>query len=1229
MRSYCAIAVAILCAGILQGQALTSLTGTVTDPSHAVVPGASITITSTATKATRSTTSDAMGRYSFLQVQPGTYTIEAKSQGFDTLVMSGIELLVNTPATVAISFEKVGSVSETVSVNSGAVQINTTDASIGNAVGGAVIQQLPFEGRNVVGLLALQPGVVFLGEPDPGTIGDHRSGSVNGGKSDQANVTLDGVDVNEQQNHTPFTSVLRVTLDSVEEFRTVTTNAGADMGRTSGAQVTLVTKSGTNTVHGSLYEYNRNTATSANSFFNNLSGIPRQKLIRNVYGGSVGGPVWKDRLFYFLNYEGRQDRSDAPGLRVVPTADFRQGIFTYLRTDGTVAKLSPQQVTAIDPAHIGPDPAALELFKSYPLPNDFTQGDTLNTAGYRFNAPTPLRWNTYIAKLDYHIDAAGRHQVFWRGNLQNDNFVPNASAAIPQFPGNPPSSVFLDNSKGYAAGYTAVLTPSLTSSFRYGYTRQGQEQTGVLTSSFVNFRDIDDRYATSTGLTRIVPVHQLSEDMAWTKGAHNLTLGAVFLHVSNNRLDFGHSFSSGLDNSSVLVTSGDDLLAADAEDTTTYKRQFSNLLGLITQINGQYNYDAAGSLLPQGTGIRRNFVQNDVEFYGQDSWKITPALTVTAGLRVSIAPPVYEANGLQTSPNIPLGEWFEKRGALAEQGQSQMGAGEITLDLKKNVGRGLYDTQRDLSPRFAIAYSPQYDNGPGKWLFGRPGKSSIRAGFGMFYDLFGQGLIRDFDASALGFSTQLSPPASPLNPNSSALTAPRFTGFFDLPSSLLPPAPPGGFPQKYPDVFGISNSIDQSLKSPYTMNIDFSFSRAFGNGFSIEGAYIGRLSRRSLARVDVAMPTNTVDPKSRQSYFQAAQQMSKLARANADPSQVKPIPFFENLFPGYAGGGQTATQNLYSNYFQPFVANETTALQLIDDASSGCDPCSILGPNAFYSRQFAGLSAFRSIGGGNYHAMQWTVRKRFGNNLQFDLNYTWSKSIDIGSYGESFQDVNTTFTGLIQNAWNPAQSKAVSDYDTTHLFSAFVVAELPFGKGRKFLSGSNRFLDALVGGWQLTTIWRQSSGFPSSVNDGGNWPTDWQITPWATQVGAVPSQHTTKNAPPAQPTGTSGPNMFTNPAAALAAYDFTLPGESGQRNALRGDGFFTVDVGLGKRFTLFTVKDHPHTLQIRGEAFNVTNTARFDPLSLNLDLGDPANFGKYTGTLSPPRVMQFSARYEF
>jgi hypothetical protein len=298
-----------LLAALLCAQSLTSLNGLITDATGAVVPSAAVELQNVATQAKRVSTADATGHYSFPQIPPGNYKMTIKAQGFSVKTVNQLQLLVNTPATVNVSLE-VGAVTETLSVTAEAVQVNTSDASIGNAVSGTVITQLPFEGRNVVGLLALQPGVVFLGEPDPGTLNDYRSGAVNGGKSDQANVTLDGVDVNDQENRSAFSSVLRVTLDSVQEFRTITTNAGADLGRTSGAQVTLVTKSGTNTIHGSAYEYLRNTATSANSFFNNAAGVPRQKLNRNVFGGAVGGPIKPNRLFYFFNYEGRRDRRE-------------------------------------------------------------------------------------------------------------------------------------------------------------------------------------------------------------------------------------------------------------------------------------------------------------------------------------------------------------------------------------------------------------------------------------------------------------------------------------------------------------------------------------------------------------------------------------------------------------------------------------------------------------------------------------------------------------------------------------------------------------------------------------------------------------------------------------------------------------------------------------------------------------------------------------------------------
>ena len=215
------------------------------------------------------------------------------------MTIEGITLLVNTNLELPVVFDTVATLTRSITVSATAPQLNTTDASVGNAFGTKPIRQLPLNARNPAGLLSLQAGVTFLtADPlDSKLSGDIRNGTVNGAQSDQSNVTLDGVDVNDQNGRLPFTSVLRNTLDSIQEFRVVTTTANANQGRSSGAQVSLVTKSGTNEVHGSLYEFHRNTITAANDFFNNRAGVDRPKLIRNVFGGSVGGPVVKDRLF--------------------------------------------------------------------------------------------------------------------------------------------------------------------------------------------------------------------------------------------------------------------------------------------------------------------------------------------------------------------------------------------------------------------------------------------------------------------------------------------------------------------------------------------------------------------------------------------------------------------------------------------------------------------------------------------------------------------------------------------------------------------------------------------------------------------------------------------------------------------------------------------------------------------------------------------------------------------
>ncbi len=1203
----------------LQAQSTSSLTGLVTDPSGAVIPGARIVVVNSDTNQRRSAVTDSQGRYSFPQMQPSTYEVHAAAPGCADGIVRDVALLGNTPSTVDIRFE-VGTVQQTVAVTGEALQVNTQDATLGNAIGTHPILELPFDARNVVGLLSIQPGVTFFG--DPSQRDDYRSGSVNGGKSDQGNVTLDGVDVNDQQFRTAFTGVLRTTLDSVEEFRTTTTNGDADTGRSSGAQVALVTKSGTNAVHGSLYEYTRNTLTSANTFFNNADGIPRQKLIRNVYGASVGGPVKKDRLFYFFNNEGRRDASDATAVRVVPNMLFREGIFTYQNTAGGTTQLTPSEIRAIDPQHIGESPAVLQLLQAYPAPNDNTVGDGLNTAGYRFTRSVPLRYNTDIARGDYQLDSAGKQTLFWRGNLQNDHYVPSTttSSGIPQFPGQSDSTITLQNAKGMALGHTWVISNNLVNSIRYGYTRQSYDNTGVLSGPLVGFTGIDNPVASTTALSATIPVHDIEESLTWTKGAHTVVAGGSLRFIRTNRLSFANSYSSATMTPGWFVDNARYLLQPDVNPNTLsdYTTQMVNLLGLVSQGTADYNYNKQGALLPQGEGIRRDFADNEYEFFLQDTWKVTRGFTANFGARVNLDPALYEVNGYQTSTNIPLGVWANDRAGLAERGLPQSLVTPLSFQLASAPGgRSLYPFQSHIAPRVGLAWSPQSDSGWRKRLFGGPGKTAIRAGFGLYYDAFGQSLIRIADATSLGFSTTLQNAGT-----QPYTTVPRCVRLNQIPSGLLPAAPPGGFPQVAPNAFAATSGVDSSIQSPYTMNMDFSIGRDLPHGFHVESSYVGRLSRHSLIGDDVGMYTNLVDPKSGQTYFQAATLMQQYVRQNLPANKVPNIAWFQDLFPGYAGNGLSATQSIYQNAWLQNPASDTTALQVIDASATGCSPCSALGPNALYNPQYVALTAFRSIGAGDYHAFQTTVRKQYSSGVQFDFNYTLSKCIDLGSTRESDgpNGPQGSGLGLIQNPWNPGQMRAVCDYDVRQLVSAFMVAELPFGRGHLLAHHANKFVNAFIGGWQLSAIWRQSSGLPVGVSNGGYWPTNWNYPPFATQTASV-QQATTKNGV------SGGPNLFPDANAAFNAFELTFPGQSGSRNTLRGDGFFTIDTALAKRFTMF-YNEH-HSIQIRAEAFNITNSVRFDVNQLSLSLSNSVAFGKYNGTLNTPRVFQFGGRYEF
>ncbi|PYU65331.1 MAG: hypothetical protein DMG49_24530, partial [Acidobacteria bacterium] len=457
---------------------LTSLRGTVTDPAGAVVPGAQAELKNNATGFHSTTKTDSNGAYEFPQISPGRYTITATMTGFAAQSKQA-ELLVSQPATInfILSIQESKSVVE---VSSEAQTINATDASIGNSVSNATVESLPMEGRNVPDLLSLQPGVLYLGQKfnnisSSNRDTDSRSGAVAGARSDQSNVTLDGIDNNDQRQGYAFTGVLRSTLDSLQEFRVTTSDASADNGRSSGAQVVLVTKSGTNQLHGSAYEYNRTNFGHANDFFNKTAqlqaGLPNKApaLIRNTFGASLGGPIKKDKLFFFLNYEGQRTAENKQVTQTVPTQSFRDGNLKYLATNGNVVTLcssasisknacpnaSPKDdLAAMDPNcqaagtcpwGAGANPNSLATFSAYPLPNTFG-GDGLNTGGFTFSAPNPITLNTYLAKVDYELSS--HMHLFARGIQQGDRI-----SGAPQFPGDPPSSEITDTSKGIAAGH--------------------------------------------------------------------------------------------------------------------------------------------------------------------------------------------------------------------------------------------------------------------------------------------------------------------------------------------------------------------------------------------------------------------------------------------------------------------------------------------------------------------------------------------------------------------------------------------------------------------------------------------------------------------------------------------------------------------------------------------------------------------------------------------------------
>jgi len=1277
----------------------TSLRGVVSDAKGAVLPEATVTLTNPATGFSRTTKTTGDGEYQFLQMPPASYVLTVTAAGFAD-AKQNVVLEVSLPATLKVTMAVQGQ-SITVEVSDQAEPVNTTDASLGNTFDSRQVLSLPFEGRDPAAILSLQPGVAYTGNNPAQTANDNfdtRNGAVNGGRSDQANITLDGVDNNDQLGRHAFQGAVRSTLESIEEFRVTTAGENADTGRSSGGQVALVTKSGTNAFHGSLYEYNRSSLGQANDWFNkqtelnsNLPNKPGQ-LIRNTFGGSVGGPIVKNRLFFFGTYEGQRTSENQQVTRNVPGPSLRAGTINYpcdptdpncvsppagVTVVNGVATLTTSQIQTMDPncsglgtcpLGPGPNPAVLAVFNQYPTPNSTgcPDYDGFNITCFSFSAANPQRLNTTIAKLDYIVDPNGKHRIFVRGNYQQDSI-----ANPPQFPGEPPAQDNKNNSRALSVGYTATLSNSLINNFRYGFTRQSTAEAGLQTTPSVRFRFMDDLTPFTSTLANHLPVNNWIDDVTWTKGKHTLQFGGNIRLINNVRSSNATSFNDALANPLYLAQapagSGGSLDPAafgfpnvDPNQTQPYDFGIVDMVGILSQVTANYNFTKAGTALGEGTPVPRHFRSWEYEGYIQDAWRATPNLTLTAGLRYTFLEPPYETTGTQAAPigtaadpNLTMNSFLTQRGQAMLLGQAVEPIIAFDLSGQANGKKPYwpYD-HKDWGPRVAFAYSPHADSGFLHTLFGGAGKSSIRGGFGIVYDHFGEALVSTFDQNGtFGLTTGITNAASIQTVDGGArFTAPGQVPASSLDGQLLAPAPVGAFPKVPPvstqanPVQQIAFGLDDKLRTPYSEVIDFSVSRELPHGLVLEANYVGRLGHRLLQQRDMAMPLDLVDPKSHMDYFAAATQFSKAVYAGQTTASIQPIPYWENLFPAAAGvdmtsitgdcinndvvpANPTATQSMYELYgcnTGPFgtAFGESNALNILDTfclpACLNQQPGQNGTPFQFYSPQYTALYAWSSVGTSSYHALQVVLRSRQMRGLQFDINYSFSHSIDIGSDAERVG----TFGGLsaIINTWAPQQLKGDSDFDTRHSLNSNWVFELPVGKGKRYGSGWGRLADAFLGGWQLAGVWRWSSGFPFSIGNGGTFPTNFQLSGTVFTNGVIPPTGKTYN--------NGVPNVFksSDPGALTADFRYAYPGESGQRNNFRGDGFFGIDTGLSKTFAI----TERQKVKFSWETFNVTNSNRFDVQSISVDIQNPASFGQYNApTLTQPRVMQFALRYSF
>lgn len=1153
-----------------------TLSGTVTDPSGAAVPGAKVEVfLAGGSSALLSATTNSSGLFSFTAIRPEYYDVTVTSPGFAKRTNRRVKVDTMSNQDLRITLE-VASAEQVVEVSADAPSIQLASSELSRTVSQEQLTVLPTANRQVSTLFTLQAGV-----------SDGRGPTViNGLRTSAANVTIDGINVQDNFIRTNSLDFMpfRPTIDQIAEMSIAVGNASSAVGG-GAAQIAITTAGGSNAFHGTAYWYNQNNFFGANEWFNNRSGVSRPFLNLNQPGAKVSGKIIRDKLFYMGNWEDYRLKQQATQLRTVLTPSARNGIFTCARCSNTINLLNARGLQA--------DPITAAMVQNLPLPNSTDAGDGLNTSGYRFNARSNGDRRQYVTRWDYYLNPSNIFTGTYNYTFEKNDRPDVTNTFYNAVPPN-----FTETNRHLASiGWRNTISPTLTNELRGGF--------ALSPTAFVRGDDVPSLFVGSTIFTnpinsflrqgRNTNTYSLQDNASWVKGKHEIQFGfqSQFIRTDPyNDAGIVPNYTLGISAANTQGFTTAQLPAGvNAAEVNTANSLFSSLAGMISSATQSFNVTSPTSGFVRGAGEQRILSYDTYAGYVQDRYKFNRRLTFTLGLRYEYWTVLKEKNNLYLLPALENGNFINT--LLNPRAQ---------LDFIGVGGRQMYAPDRNnFAPNFGFAFDPT----------GR-GKTAIRGGYSIsFFNDDSITAIRNNVVTNQGLAAT----SQIVNQTARISAAPAVP----VPAYLVPRTQADTFAANRAAAIGLP---DPNLRTPYVQQYSLGIQHDF-KGTIVEVRYVGNHGTKLLRAFDY----NQIDIRNNGFLADFLR-----ARNNAFASERAGLGFNG----GYTGPGSqplTVFPLLSANFNNATVQNLIRTGQPGELASFYFSN-NVQGAVNFF-RNGNALAANTITNGGNstYDSLQIDVNRRLNRNLQIQGNYTFGKVLS-----DTAGDDQNRFEPFLDFG-NNSLERARASFDLTHSIKSNAYYALPFGKGQRW-SSSNAFVNQVFGGWAVAGVMTWQSGFPftilsnrgtlnrgarSSTRNTAN--TSLTFNQLANEVFGLRRQGNGVFFVVPGVLGPDGRAVANDGVAPFTGQVFFNP-EAGtvgalQRRMFSGPWNFNLNTSMQKTFQI----TERQTLQIRAEAFNLTNTPGFN-LGAEQDINS-ANFGRITGVNIGSRSMQFGLYYRF